>query len=449
MALDDATLRNAVRFVEILHNTETYPAAKMQTYQRRLLERLVRHAKAEVPFYATRLDPLFGADDTIRWEAWSDIPAFTRSDAQQAGDTLFAKDTPAQTGAYSEETTSGSTGMPLRTRRSALMGLMGLSINQRFFNWHAIDPDASICFIMDEKRRFPYPEGQAGDNWNLKNPEAPGYNLSVGATVAQQVEWLVRRQPGLLCTYPRNAEAIVEAFVQQGLPIPFHTVLVHGEVLEPDTSRTIEAAGLKLINRFGSVEVGPISAQCPEGPWHHQYSEVAFMEALSPDGESVIDSGRGQLVVTPFYNYAMPLIRYSNGDQIDLSPQPCPCGRTLPRIERILGRERNMFTFSDGSRKWPNMMRSEYEPFLSAKQFQVIQHTATRLEVRYVADDVSRPVDLVGFTALLQDTLHRDITVELTRVPELSRAASGKFETWISHVNVSGNRSHITGNPET
>lgn len=449
MALDGATLRNALRFVEILHNTETYPAAKMQAYQRRLLERLVRHARAEVPFYATRLNPLFGAGDAIRWEAWTDIPPFTRSDAQQAGDALFAGTAPEQTGAYSEETTSGSTGMPLRTRRSALMGLMGLSVNQRFFNWHGIDPDDSICFILDEKQKFPYPEGRAGDNWNLKNQQAPGYNLSVGATVSQQVEWLMRRQPGLLCTYPRNAEAIVETFLQQGMMIPFHTVLVHGEVLEPDTRRNIEASGLKLISRFGSVEVGPISAQCSEGPWHHQHSEVALMEALSPDGKKVNASGRGQLVITPFYNYAMPLIRYNNGDQVDLSALPCPCGRTLPRIERILGRERNMFTFSDGSRKWPNMARSEYEPFLSARQFQVIQHTPTRLEVRYVADDVSRPVDLAGFTALLQDTLHPDINVELTRVSELSRAASGKFETWISHVDASESRSRTTGSPKT
>lgn len=56
MAFEGAALRNAKRFCVILHNTETYSAAKMQAYQRRLLERLLQHAKTEVPFYETRIN---------------------------------------------------------------------------------------------------------------------------------------------------------------------------------------------------------------------------------------------------------------------------------------------------------------------------------------------------------------------------------------------------------
>lgn len=434
MALKGAALENAVRFVEVLQRTETYSAARMQAYQRSLLDRLIRHAKAEVPFYASRLDPLFGPDDTIRWEAWSDIPTFARAEAQEAGEALFASSTPPETGSYSKGQSSGSTGMPLHTRASTLMSLMSTSINQRFFNWHSINTDERICFILDTHSKYPYPDGKEGADWNLTNQTAPGFNLSIGYSAEQQADWLIRRQPGLLCTFPRNGQAIVESFLQQRIPIPFHTILVHGEVLEPDTRHIINEAGIEVIDRFGTTETGPLSAQCPQGPWHHQFSEIALMETLSPDNGTAIDQGRGQLVVTPFYNYAMPLIRYQNGDLVDRSTTPCPCGRTLPRIERVLGRERNLLTLSDGSRIWPNMRNAEYAPFLSVKQFQVIQHTPTRLEVRYVADDASRAPDLAGLTALLQLKLHWDITVELTQVPELTRSASGKFETWISHV---------------
>lgn len=56
MAFEGAALRNAKRFCDILNNTETYSAAKMQAYQRRLLERLLQHAKTEVPFYETRIN---------------------------------------------------------------------------------------------------------------------------------------------------------------------------------------------------------------------------------------------------------------------------------------------------------------------------------------------------------------------------------------------------------
>lgn len=80
------------------------------------------------------------------------------------------------------------------------------------------------------------------------------------------------------------------------------------------------------------------------------------------------------------------------------------------------------------------MTRKDYEPFLSAKQFQIIQHTLTHIEMRYIADDLNQPIDILGLTILLQKLLHHDINVKLTRVDEIPRASSGKFETWKSHV---------------
>lgn len=434
MPWDGELLENARRFTEALQKTQTYTADRMQSYQRRLLERLVRHARAEVPFYDTRLDPLFDSDDNILWEAWKDIPTFTRAEAQDAGAALFAKTTPSETGGYGENTTSGSTGMPLRTRSSELMKLMSASINQRLFNWHNIKADDTIGFILDVKKKFPYPDGRDGDSWNLINPHAPAYNLSIGYTIEQQVNWLSRKQPDMLYTSPRNAQAIVELFLSQKQSIPFHTIMVLGEVLEAETSDLMAKVGIRLINYFGTTETGPVSGQCSHGPWHHQFSDVCLMESITSADGSEKGDGLGELVVTPFYNYAMPFIRYKNGDLLDRSSEPCPCGRTLPRIERILGRSRNMLTFSDGSRIWPNIMRSEYERYVSLKQFQMIQHTPTRLEMRYVAEDPSRPVDVAGLTLMIQKALHSDMTVDLTPLSELPRAPSGKFETWISHV---------------
>jgi len=197
MTTDSAVRQKARKFVEVLKTTETLPPAKMQVYQRRLQERLVRHAKEQVPFYEKRLNALFGPKDTIRWEAWTDIEPFSRADAQAAGDALFARSTPSQAGDYVVETTSGSTGMPLKVRSSGLMNLMSSSINQRIFDWHGINPDGSVCFILDDTNRFPIPDGEPGRNWNLVNPEARAYNLSVGYTTAQQTEWVHQKQPDI------------------------------------------------------------------------------------------------------------------------------------------------------------------------------------------------------------------------------------------------------------
>lgn len=432
MSNDEAIRGKALKFVEILKTTDTFSAEKMQAYQRRLMERLVRHAKAEVPFYDSRLNPLFGPKDTIRWDAWTDIEPFTRAQAQEAGDSLFAKNTPSQAGNYVTETTSGSTGMPLKVRSSGLMSLMSSAINQRIFDWHGINPDSTVCFILDDTGRCPYPEGETGENWNLTNPKAVAHGLSVNHTVEQQAEWVYRKQPDILLTYPKNGAAIIEELQGQHLDIPFSTMIVHGEILEKDTRRTAESAGIKIIDRFGSVELGPLSVNCTHGPWHHQFSEVALMEVVSPEGQLAEPQAPANLVATSFYNYAMPLIRYKNGDLVEVSRTACPCGRSLPRIDRILGRERNMFRFSDGTLIRPDMSRNDYEPFLSAKQFQVVQHSLQQIEIRYVADKWEQPVNVSGLTELLRKVLHHDIRVQITQVDKIERSTSGKFETWKS-----------------
>lgn len=432
MSSDDAVRQKAIKFAEILKTTETLSPSKMQAYQRRLMERLVRHAKTEVPFYENRLNALFGPKDTIKWNAWTDIEPFTRAQAQEAGDSLFAKTSPSQAGSYATETTSGSTGMPLKVRSSGLMSLMSSSINQRIFDWHNINPDSTVCFILDDTGRYPYPEGDTGENWNLTNPKAIAYGLSVNHTIEQQADWVYRKQPDILLTYPKNGAAIIEELQQQNLDIPFQTMIVHGEIVEEDTRRTADSAGIKIIDRFGSAELGPLSVNCPHGPWHHQFSEVALMETGPLESQAAETQTHNSLIITSFYNYAMPLIRYKNGDLVELSQTPCPCGRSLPRIDRILGRERNMFRFSDGTRIRPDMSRSDYEPYLSARQFQVVQHTLKQIEVRYVADKREQSVDLSGLTDLLRKVLHHDIEVDVTQVDQIERSASGKFETWKS-----------------
>lgn len=49
-------------------------------------------------------------------------------------------------------------------------------------------------------------------------------------------------------------------------------------------------------------------------------------------------------MVTPFFSFAQPLIRYEQGDLAEVGPA-CSYGRSLPFIIRIVGRIANMFCF--------------------------------------------------------------------------------------------------------
>jgi phenylacetate-CoA ligase len=50
----------------------------------------------------------------------------------------------------------------------------------------------------------------------------------------------------------------------------------------------------------------------------------------------------GELVITTLTKEAFPVIRYRTRDLTRLITEPCPCGRTLHRMSRVLGRTDDM-----------------------------------------------------------------------------------------------------------
>ncbi len=85
----------------------------------------------------------------------------------------------------------------------------------------------------------------------------------------------------------------------------------------------------------------------------HFYAEVVDPETLEP----VAEGETGELVLTTLTKEAFPMIRFRTGDLTRLLPGPCPCGRTLVRMDRVLGRTDDMFIIK-GINVFPSMVES-------------------------------------------------------------------------------------------
>lgn len=434
--LNEAGLDAARKFASTLERTQYYPKERMLAYQRNLLEALIRHARAEVPFYEKRLDPLFDGNDEIRWEAWTDIPTVTRTDAQEAGEQMFARNLPVEAGVVEFGETSGSTGRPLKFQTNSLMRLMKSAVGENIFNWHDVDQANSTAFIVEHKAKHPLPDGSRGKFWNITKPESLSFQLSLGYTVEEQVQWLSQTNASVLITYPSNAAAILKYCTDNDLTPPFDTVICHGECLTIDVQRFLTNTGnIKVIDRFGAAEIGPISAVCPtDRTIHHQFSEICLVENLEYESDLVLKSGSGRMVITPFYNYAMPLIRHENYDYIETSDEQCSCGRTLPIIKKIHGRRRNLFKFANGKVRWPNFDVLEFMSFLPARQFQFIQKSETHIDVLYVHDGSSREPDAKKLKSYMEGKLNEKFDISIIKKLEIPKLRSKKFEDCISLV---------------
>ena len=364
-------------FLKALDETQYLPPARMQAYQRRLLARLLNHAHRETSFYAERLNPVMRADGSIDWDRWLDLPILTRSQAQDNFTALCARSLPPAAGNATEDTSSGSTGRPLRHLTTNIQDLASACASERFFNWHNIDPMSLTVRIRAVSHPdATYPKGRRTVGWRAGHESSEAIDLSISTPVDRQIEWLGRVRPRYLASYPSNLREIAREAARDGTALRFDAIMTFGEMTSDDMRDAVQDYfGLPPLDRYGSSEVGHISGTCPHSLRHHVGAELVLLEIVDADGRPATPGSIGRIIVTPFYNLAMPLIRYELGDYGILSPGPCGCGRTLPVLESVLGRSRNIFRFVDGTSTWPVLLSREFQAFVPNRQFQVVQLT--------------------------------------------------------------------------
>jgi len=106
-----------------------------------------------------------------------------------------------------------------------------------------------------------------------------------------------------------------------------------------------ERLGIIATDNYGLSEVmGPgVAGECQECNGLHVNEDHFLVEILDPETLEPVRPGEvGELVITTLTKEAFPVIRYRTRDLTRMIPDPCPCGRTLHRIRRIMGRTDDM-----------------------------------------------------------------------------------------------------------
>ena len=184
---------------------------------------------------------------------------------------------------------------------------------------------------------------------------------------------------------------------------------------------------------YSAEETGPIAAQCPEYGSYHVHDETVLLELLDEEGGPVAPGTPGRVVVTVLHNFAMPLLRYELGDYAVWGP-PCSCGRTLPVLARIAGRQRNMLVHPDGSRHWPSFPARLWLPHPAIRKVQLVQTAVDHVEVHLVLDRNLAASEQAQIGSTLAGHMRWPGSFSFHRVPRIGRDGSHKFEDFISRL---------------
>jgi phenylacetate-CoA ligase len=106
-----------------------------------------------------------------------------------------------------------------------------------------------------------------------------------------------------------------------------------------------EKLGIIATDNYGLSEVmGPgVAGECRECNGLHVNEDHFLLEVVDPETLEPVPPGEiGELVITTLTKEAFPMIRYRTRDLSRLIPEPCPCGRTLMRMRRVMGRSDDM-----------------------------------------------------------------------------------------------------------
>ena len=88
---------------------------------------------------------------------------------------------------------------------------------------------------------------------------------------------------------------------------------------------------------YATADIGTIASSCEKNAGMHVNTDV-IVEIVDPATGKVLPAGEvGEIVVTPF-DQIYPLVRFGTGDLSTLVTETCECGRTTPRIPKIMGR---------------------------------------------------------------------------------------------------------------
>jgi len=251
--------------------------------------------------------------------------------------------------------------------------------------------------------------------------------------IAEQTAWLVREDPDYLLTFASNLALLAQHFRDTGQrPKRLRALRAFSEVVSPDLRDLCrEVFGVGIITTYSAEETGYLAVQCPdgaEGQGHlHVTSEGVKLEVLDDNGDACPAGGIGQVVATPLHNFAMPLLRYALGDYAEVGP-PCPCGRGLPVLARILGRIRHRVIMPSGEARAALFGSKSFYKIAAIRQFQAAQTSRDTIEMRLVARQKLTTEEEGRVTQFIRDDLDPSFKVRFVYVDEIPRLAGGKYE---------------------
>lgn len=402
--------------------------AQIEAYQLQSLNRLLKHAYKNVPFYKQKLDEAGIRGGVTSLSEMAKLPTITKSDL--AGGQLMAGE---KKFFWSKKTTGGSTGQAVTLFKNPEALAKERAVTWRGYKWAGIniaDPQARFWGVpINVKSRLKY---------RLIDLASNRVRFSAFNFTDENLEQYYKDVSAFKPRYLYGYVSLIEEFAaylgkkQYSLPKSVGAIITTSEVLTEAVKVKIEKyLNVPVFNEYGCGEVGSIAHQCENKSLHLMEDNLI----IEVDGDN-----EGELIVTDLHNFATPLIRYRLGDYGVLCASACGCGRTLKILSSIKGRAYDTLITPDGRRFHPEFVMYMFEALkekgVGIDAFQVVQKSISDVEVALVLKDRGEKAGVEGaIKNFFFKNLSSQMILSFRYVDEIEREVSGKLRLVKSELN--------------
>jgi phenylacetate-CoA ligase len=419
----------------LLRRTQFDAPEVIRSRQWQLLSSLLRHAYSTTPFWRQRLDQAGLHPDEVRsWDDFLAVPVMTKHDLRTHGpDMISSLFDPAS---LHRKKTSGSTGVSVQVAIDEASLQFKRATTLRSDEWSGYRFGERVAMVWGNPEYLK--RGLRGRLRNLLLERARYLDtLKMDqAALARFAESLVRIPPSLLFGHAHSVYLFAEFVGKAGITsIRPKGIITSAMVLHSWQRRVIERVfGCPVTNRYGCEEVSLIACECERHEGLHVNADGVYVEVLV-DGRPARPGEAGSVVVTDLTNRAQPIIRYQVGDVAVMTDRRCPCGRGLPLLERLEGREADYVVTASGELISGISLTENFALHVpGVAQLQIVQEEVQRFLFRIVRGPDFGPVSLRRIGDLVEERFGIGTCFEFEYVDQIPQEPSGKYRFCISRV---------------
>ena len=430
--------RQTLKYWREAEERQWWSPAELQAFQFAQLQRLVNTAEGNCPYYAQAwqerglsVGQLQSPDDFARW------PLITRDTIREHRMTMRNQ----QPLKLISKGTGGSSGQPLQFDVSAESHERRTALMYRGYGWAGGAPGTRQLYLWGGPLHM-------ASRWaRLKNQAHHAFDRH---TIINCFEMTPDRMPGHVATLQKCRPDVIVAYTnplyefaryldeQHIQPWQPRSLIIGAEKIYPHQRELIERVfRAPVFETYGSREFMLIGAECEHHNGLHLSVDNLLVEILDEDGQPTPAGQVGQVVITDLFNLGMPFIRYVNGDRALAGSEICPCGRGLPLLKGVAGRQLDLLTTPDGRTVPGEFFPHLLKEFSAIRRFQVLQSTPDCITLKLVAPDLSL-ADQELLLLAIRATVGEVVELRLQRVTEIPLTAAGKHRVVVRELSPTG-----------